>query len=224
MLGDATLAYAEAFTAAPLGIDALYRAESADGDGLVVLTMSTTHRPEPFAGHNDARARFTQLRARGVARGGGRAQVCQHRGVGSQTLTATVRTLTLAVLRTIVEEAHDLGVRTMCHAYGGPGLQAALDAGIESIEHGAYLGRTPAPIAQMVEQGTYFVPTFRVLALHRERGAPWAQRKARALHEDHLHAFRLARGLGCASRWGPTRECTGTATTRWSCATASRRG
>src|SRR5439155_11080293 len=101
MLGDATLACAEAFTAAPLGIDALYRAESADGDGLVVLTMSTTHRPEPFAGHNDARARFTQLRARGVARGGGRAQVCQHRGVGSQTMTATVRTLTLAVLRTI---------------------------------------------------------------------------------------------------------------------------
>jgi hypothetical protein len=121
MLSDATLAYAEEFTAARLGIDALYRAESADGDGLVVLTMSTSHRPEPFAGHNDARARFTQLRARSVARGGGCAQVCQHRWVGSQTLTATVQTLTLAELRTIVEEAHDLGVRTMCHAGGGPG-------------------------------------------------------------------------------------------------------
>ena len=37
MLSDASLAYAEELTTALLGVDALYRAESDDQDGLVVL-------------------------------------------------------------------------------------------------------------------------------------------------------------------------------------------
>ena len=36
MLSDASLAYAEELTTALLGVDALYRAESGDQDGLVV--------------------------------------------------------------------------------------------------------------------------------------------------------------------------------------------
>ena len=67
MLGEESLARAEAFTAAQSGLDVPCRAERADGDGLVVLTMSTTHRPEPFAGHDDAGERCTQVRARAAA-------------------------------------------------------------------------------------------------------------------------------------------------------------
>ena len=57
MLSDATLAYAEDMTAALLGADALYRAEAGDGEGLVVVNMSTTP-PEPFAGYDQVRERF----------------------------------------------------------------------------------------------------------------------------------------------------------------------
>ncbi|HJZ47201.1 MAG TPA: hypothetical protein VKE41_08555 [Roseiflexaceae bacterium] len=49
MLSDQTMAYAEELTAALLGVDALYRRESGDADGLVVLNMSTSHQPESFA-------------------------------------------------------------------------------------------------------------------------------------------------------------------------------
>ena len=69
-------------------------------------------------------------------------------GVSSQTLTATVQTLTLAELQAIVEEARFMDKRTMCHAYGGPGLQAAVDAEIDTIEHGAYLCRMPETIEE----------------------------------------------------------------------------
>ena len=93
-------------------------------------------------------------------------------GVSFRTLSTTDPTLTLEELRAIVGEAHAMGKGTMCHAYGGPGLQAALDAGIELITHGAYLSRTPEAIRQMVARGTFFVPIFWVLALHRERGSP----------------------------------------------------
>ena len=64
MLSDATLAYAEELTTALLGVDALYRAESGDQDGLVVLNMSTSHQPEQFASYDDARARFADLERR----------------------------------------------------------------------------------------------------------------------------------------------------------------
>jgi hypothetical protein len=61
MLSDQTLAYAEELTEALLGVDALYRAESGDGDGLVVLNMSTTHRPTPFESYEHAQACFADL-------------------------------------------------------------------------------------------------------------------------------------------------------------------
>src|SRR5262245_55019075 len=61
MLSDATLAYAEELTVALLGVDALYRAESGDPDGLVVLNMSRSHRPATFASYADARECFADL-------------------------------------------------------------------------------------------------------------------------------------------------------------------
>jgi len=117
-------------------------------------------------------------------------------GVSSQTLTATVQTLSLPELQTIVEEARYLDKRTMCHAYGGLGLAAAVDAGIDSIEHGAYLCQMPETLKKMAAQGTYLVPTFRVLALHRAHGSPWAKRKAHELAEDHIRTVQMAMDAG----------------------------
>lgn len=67
MLSDATLAYAEDLTAALLGVDALYRAESGDEDGLVVVNMAPGHRPEPLASYAEARGRLAELARRAAA-------------------------------------------------------------------------------------------------------------------------------------------------------------
>ncbi len=69
-------------------------------------------------------------------------------------------TLTLEELRAIVDETHGWGRKVACHAYNGIGLQRALDGGCDSIEHGLELG--DAQIAQMVRQGTWYVPTLAV--------------------------------------------------------------
>lgn len=63
-LSDRTLSYAEELTSALLGIDALYRSESGDEDGLVVVNMSTTHRPEPLTSYSAAQHRFAELERR----------------------------------------------------------------------------------------------------------------------------------------------------------------
>ncbi|HXJ95227.1 MAG TPA: amidohydrolase family protein [Terriglobia bacterium] len=63
-------------------------------------------------------------------------------------------------LVTIVDEAHNEGVKVACHAYGNPGLRNCVDAHVDSIEHGIDLD--DGAIAAMKEQGTWLVPTLYV--------------------------------------------------------------
>jgi len=63
-------------------------------------------------------------------------------------------------LKAVVDEAHGWRRKVACHAYNGLGLQRALDGGCDSIEHGLEL--TDAQIAQMIRQGTWYVPTLSV--------------------------------------------------------------
>ena len=69
-------------------------------------------------------------------------------------------TLTVEELRAIVDETHGWGKKVACHAYSGIGLHRALDGGCDSIEHG--LDLDDAAIAQMLRQGTWYVPTLAV--------------------------------------------------------------
>lgn len=69
-------------------------------------------------------------------------------------------TLTLEEINAIVHEVHGWGRKVACHAYNGEGMQRALDARCDSIEHGLEL--TDANVAQMVKQGTWYCPTMSV--------------------------------------------------------------
>jgi len=69
-------------------------------------------------------------------------------------------TFTLEELKAIVEEAHRLGRRVAAHAIGRPGITNALDAGVDSIEHGQGLDATTIP--RLVSQGVYWCPTIMV--------------------------------------------------------------
>jgi imidazolonepropionase-like amidohydrolase len=80
--------------------------------------------------------------------------------VDAQGALISQPTLTVEELRAIVDETHGWGKKVACHAYNGPGLQRALDGGCDSIEHGLEI--TDAQIAQMLKQGTWYVPTLQV--------------------------------------------------------------
>ena len=80
--------------------------------------------------------------------------------VGKHGELASQPTLTVEELRAIVDETHGWGKKVACHAYSGIGLHRALDGGCDSIEHG--LDLDDAAIAQMLKQGTWYVPTLSV--------------------------------------------------------------
>ncbi len=60
-------------------------------------------------------------------------------------------------LRAAVDEAHRAGVPVAIHVYGGAAAQAAIDAGVDSVEHGFFL--TDAQLLQMKSKGIFLVGT-----------------------------------------------------------------
>ncbi|HYE92170.1 MAG TPA: amidohydrolase family protein [Terriglobales bacterium] len=99
-------------------------------------------------------------------------------------------------MRALVDEAHGLGRTVMCHALGGPGLRIALEAGVDSIEHGCYLDEEPELIAMMAERGVFFVPTLTVYDYHRQSKAPHVRERARHLEAHHVESIRRAVAAG----------------------------
>ena len=74
-------------------------------------------------------------------------------------------------MKAIVDEAHRLGRRVAAHAIGWDGIDAALRAGANSIEHG--IGLTEDLMDRMVEQDVYWCPTIFVVAYVAPRGGNW---------------------------------------------------
>ncbi len=76
-------------------------------------------------------------------------------------------TFTAEEVNAIVDEAHKKGRKVSCHAFAGEGVRNCLNAGVESLEHGADLD--DGDITLMVQKGTYLVPTLYHYQLDRER-------------------------------------------------------
>ena len=67
--------------------------------------------------------------------------------------------MTRTEVATVVEEAHRLGYRVAAHAEGLAGTEIAIEAGVDTIEHGMYLNQRPDLLERMAQQGLVLVPT-----------------------------------------------------------------
>jgi imidazolonepropionase-like amidohydrolase len=110
-------------------------------------------------------------------------KVCATGGVLSLTDPPDVAQLTQEELSAIVDEAHTLRKKTAAHAHGAEGAKRAIRAGIDSIEHGAFLD--DEAIDMMKARGTYYVPTLMAveggkLVLDQGGYAPLVAEKMRA--------------------------------------------
>lgn len=71
-------------------------------------------------------------------------------------------------LAAIVSTAKDYGMKVAVHAHGKEGMERAIRAGVDSIEHGTYMDKNT--MSMMRKQGTYFVPTI--------SAGKWAEEKS----------------------------------------------
>jgi imidazolonepropionase-like amidohydrolase len=99
-------------------------------------------------------------------------------------------------MQALTDEAHALDRRVMCHALGGRGLRIAIEAGVDSIEHGCYLDEEPELLDMMAQRGIFFVPTFAVYEYHRKSALPHVRERAHHLQEHHAESLRRALAAG----------------------------
>ena len=73
-----------------------------------------------------------------------------------------------AQIRELIHIAHEEGFAVMAHANGPRTMEAAAEAGVDSIEHGAYADEDA--LSAMAERGTVWVPTLSTIGNLRGKG------------------------------------------------------
>jgi len=127
-------------------------------------------------------------------------------GVLSATAAGTDQQLFEDELKAIVETAHMLGRRVAAHAHGADGINAALRAGVDSIEHGSFLDEES--ISLFKETGAFLVPTLLAGATVTDRAQeegyfpPPVEAKAKRVGPVILDAFRRAHQAGVRIAFG----------------------
>lgn len=117
-------------------------------------------------------------------------------GVLSNVAGGLGRQMTPEEMRAIVETAHAFGRKVAAHSHAKEGTEAALEAGVDSIEHGTFIDDTT--IRLFKAKGAWLVPTMiaPVTALAQARAGvlppatiPKAENAAAAALESHRRAI-----------------------------------
>lgn len=104
-------------------------------------------------------------------------KVCASGGVMSHTGAAGAQQYSDEELCAIADEAHRAGLRVAAHAHGDDGIRAAIEAGIDCIEHGSLMSDETLDL--MIERRTFLVPTtYLADGMDVSRAAPELQAKA----------------------------------------------
>ena len=93
----------------------------------------------------------------------------------------------------LVHIAHGEGFSVMVHANGARTVQAAAEAGVDSVEHGAYLDRDA--LCAMTENGTVWCPTLSTVGNLRGKGR-FDEDAVRRIYRSAVDNVRLFAGMG----------------------------
>ncbi|WP_082559742.1 MULTISPECIES: amidohydrolase family protein [unclassified Lysobacter] len=130
-------------------------------------------------------------------------KICASGGVLSESDPVDVPQLTPAELDAIISEAHNWGRKVAAHSHGDVAARLAVEAGIDSIEHGSFL--TPGTLQLMKNKGVYLVPTRMTQLWVNEKAdtyPPKIGEKARAAAAAHTQMFRHALKIGVPIAYG----------------------
>ncbi|WP_245883374.1 metal-dependent hydrolase family protein [Streptomyces hyaluromycini] len=165
------------------------------GDMFCPATLDEKRMWAPADGADECRKRVREYARMGVDL----IKICTSGGTLSIGDKTGWRNYTDAEIDAIVDEAHALDLRVAAHAHSRAGIEAALCAGVDTLEHGSELDDDL--IELMLEQGTFLCPTLTLsefMAEHGQRRGLSAEHldKAERLRERRLSSVRRAHQAG----------------------------
>jgi len=122
-------------------------------------------------------------------------KICASGGVMSKIDNPIDQQFSVEEIRAITEEAARSRISVAAHCHGALGIQAAIDGGVHTIEHGTYLNEELAD--QMIEKGMILVSTrYVVEKLRPLSDSPnmpkYAREKAKKIIDIHLESMKIA--------------------------------
>jgi len=141
-----------------------------------------------------------------VQRGADLIKIASTGGVMSNSASGVGQQMSDEELAAIVRTAHRLGRRVVCHAHGTDGINAALRAGVDAIEHGTYLDAES--IRLLKANDAYLVPTLLAGETTRQlaRSAAWmppaVKQKALEVAPNMMSALKRAHESGVKIAFG----------------------
>jgi imidazolonepropionase-like amidohydrolase len=122
-------------------------------------------------------------------------KVCASGGVMSHTGPAGAQQYSDEELRAVVDEAHRAGLKVAAHAHGDDGIRAAIEAGIDCIEHGSLMSDETLDL--LVDRGRFLVPTtYLADGMDTSHAAPELQAKAAEVFPRARETIRKAVARG----------------------------
>ena len=130
-------------------------------------------------------------------------KICASGGVLSESDPVDVPQLTAEELKAIMSEAHAWRRKVAAHAHGDLAAKQAVEAGVDSIEHGSFL--TVPTLQLMKQKGVYLVPTRMTQVWVNKKADTYPPKiagKARAAYAAHGEMMKNALKIGVLMAFG----------------------
>ncbi len=145
----------------------------------------------PREGVADGKAAVLQALRYQIKQGAKVIKVCATAGVMSMEGSVGAQQYSNEELNIIVAEARRQGIKVAAHAHGSEGILAAVEAGVNSIEHGTILNQNI--IRAMKKRDTFLVPTVYLIETFDLSAVPeLIRQKAEIIGQEAFKGLQLA--------------------------------
>lgn len=160
------------------------------------VTMTAGHGSRPGQTYNDGPYEMVKTARMKISEGQDWIKIAISGGVATDGGGIAEALMMPEEMRAVIDASHRFGVKVAAHSGSTAATNAAIDAGIDSIEHGYVLDR--AVLKKMVKQGTWLVPT--IMVTHRggseyfqRIGSPdWYMKRRESVGKEHWKSLTTA--------------------------------
>ncbi len=160
------------------------------------LVITGGHGSAPGETYNDGPDELIKAARREISAGASWVKIMISGGIATQGGDLSQALMTPEEIRAVVNAAHRFGAKVAAHSGSAAATNIAVEAGVDSIEHGYFLDRPT--LKRMAEAGTWYVPTMVVSQpatkpfFEKIGSPPWYLDRLDSVGKEHWKVLQMA--------------------------------